>query len=303
MAQVLALLFGVFCCSTSVLWIKASGLHPAVLASFRLLGAAFLLSPVYFVQLRKHRATYSKRHLKMTLFPALILALHFISWASGAQLASAANASLIGNLNAVVLPFLLFFFLRERVTAREVIGTLVAFAGVVWLASSDLSVSRTHLWGDFVCFGSMILFSFYLLQGRLNRDVPSIWLYLVPLYAFAGLICLLIASVVADPFAAHSPRALWCVLGLTLGPTIIGHSILNLSMQRLKGQIVPVCNLFQFIFAGLLAFVLLHEVPSPAFYGAGVLVVSGAILVIRGSDVSVSKRKANARELTPESAT
>ncbi len=282
------LLVGVFCCSTSVLWIKASGLHPAVLSSFRLLGAAFLLSPLYFAQLRKHRAVYCARHLKMTILPAFTLAFHFISWANGAQLASAANASLIGNLNVVVLPFLLFFWGRERVSAREVGGTLVALAGVVWLASSDFRLSPSHLWGDFLCFGSMILFSIYLLQGRLNRDVPTIWLYLVPLYALAGVICLLVASVVADPFSPHPARTWWCIVGLTLGPTIIGHSILNLSMQKLSGQIVGVCNLFQFLFAGALAFVLWHEVPRPAFYGAGVLVVSGAILVIRAN---ISKRE------------
>ncbi|RZA06194.1 MAG: hypothetical protein EOO68_05410 [Moraxellaceae bacterium] len=38
--------------------------------------------------------------------------------------------------------------------------------------------------------------------------------------------------------------------------------------------------LFQFLFAGVFAFVLFHEAPHPAFYGAGLLVVSGAVLVI-----------------------
>ena len=292
---------GVFCCSTSVLWIKASGLHPAVLASYRLLAAALLLSPIYFAQLKKHRGTVSLRHLKITILPAFTLAIHFISWAQGAQLASSANASLIGNMNAVVVPFLLFFFLRERISMREVVGTLIAFAGVLWLASSDLSISRTTLWGDVVCFGSMILFSFYLVQGRLNRDVPSIWLYLVPLYAFAGLMCLGVASVVADPFAAHPAKSWWCALGLTVGPTIIGHSILNLSIQKLSGQIVSVCNLFQFLFAGALAFVLFHEVPGAAFYGAGVLVVSGAAIVI-WSATSLANREVESLVATPENA-
>ncbi len=290
MTSVFVLLIGVFCCSTSVLFIKASGLHPAVLASYRLLAAALLLSPVYFAQLKKHRATYFVRHLKVTLLPALTLALHFISWAQGAQLTRAANASLIGNMNAVVMPFFLFFMMRERVSPREIAGTVVAFVGVLWLASSDLGVSSTGLWGDIVCFGSMILFCFYLVQGRLHRDIPNIWLYLVPLYAFAGLICLVVAAFVADPFAVHPSRSLACALGLAVMPTIIGHSILNLSMQKLKGQIVSVCNLFQFLFAGALGFLLLHEAPHPAFYGAGVLVVTGAVLVIYSSKKSLPKR-------------
>ncbi|BCM93617.1 hypothetical protein IAD21_05508 [Abditibacteriota bacterium] len=304
MTSVFVLLIGVLCCSTSVLFIKASGLHPAVLASYRLLGAALLLSPVYLVQLKKHRAAYSTRHLKMTLLPAFTLALHFISWAQGAQLTRAANASLIGNMNAVVMPFFLFFLMRERVSPREIMGTIIAFAGVLWLASSDIGMSGKGLWGDIVCFGSMLLFCFYLVQGRLNRDIPNIWLYLVPLYAFAGLICLVVAAFVADPFASHPPRALGCVFGLAILPTIIGHSILNLSMQRLNGQVVSVCNLFQFLFAGALAFVLFHEVPHIAFYGAGVLVVTGAVLVIYSAKKALPKRAEEAVLPTalPESA-
>lgn len=282
MFSILLLIFGVFCCATSVLMIKASGLHPAVLSAYRLLGAALFLSPLYVANAKKYRGQYSARHLRRTILPALTLALHFISWAQGAQWTSSANATLIVNMAPLVMPFLLYLTLREKVTRREVIGTLVSLAGVVWLASSDLGLDRRYLLGDLTCFGSMVLFSFYLVQARLNRDVPSLWLYLVPLYALAGLMCLAVAVFVADPFGPHPAGAYLAALGLVIVPTIMGHSILNHSVQRLGGQIVSVCSLGQFLFAGALAFVLFGEAPRPAFYGAGALVVAGAILVIRG---------------------
>ena len=282
MFSILLLIFGVFCCATSVLMIKASGLHPAVLSAYRLLGAALLLSPLYLADVKKHRGRYSARHLRMTVLPALTLALHFISWAQGAQWTRAANATLIVNMAPLVMPFLLFLTLRERVTRREVVGTLVSLAGVAWLASSDFGLGRRFLWGDLTCFGSMALFSFYLVQARLNRDVPSLWLYLVPLYALAGLLCLGVAACVADPFGPHPAGAYWAALGLAVVPTILGHSILNHSVQRLGAQTVSVFSLGQFLFAGALAFVLFGEAPRPTFYGAGALVVAGAVLVIRG---------------------
>ena len=293
------LLFGVFCCATSVLMIKASGLHPAVLSAYRLLGAALLLSPLYVLEARKHRGKYLPRHVRATVLPALTLALHFISWAEGAQMTRAANASLIVNMVPVVVPFLLFLILREKVSRLEVVGTIVALCGVLWLAADDVHVSQ-RLWGDVVCFGSMLLFSVYLVQGRLNRDVPSIWLYLVPLYAIAGIICLLVSLVVADPLGPHSARAYWCALGLAVVPTILGHSILNLSMQRLSGPVVGVCNLFQFLFAGVLAYAFFREEPSPAFYGAGLLVVGGAVIVIRASAASGPLRASGARAAAAE---
>lgn len=292
MFSILLLIFGVFCCATSVLMIKASGLHPAVLSAYRLLGAALLLSPVYAAQVKKHRGQYSARHLRVTILPALTLALHFISWAQGAQWTSAANATLIVNLSPLVMPFLLFLTLHERVTRREIFGTLVSLVGVVWLASSDLGLDRRYLLGDLTCFGSMALFSFYLVQARLNRDVPNLWLYLVPLYALAGLICLGVSFFVADPLGPHPAGAYWAALGLAVVPTILGHSILNHSVQRLGGQIVSVFSLGQFLFAGALAFVLFGEAPRLTFYGAGALVVLGAVLVIRGMAATPSGERA-----------
>jgi drug/metabolite transporter (DMT)-like permease len=281
MFSIVLLVFGVVCGATAVLMIKASQLHPAVLATHRLLLAALLLSPLYFHLAGKHRATYSVRHLRLVFLPALTLALHFITWAQGAKLTQAANASLIVNLVPVAMPFLLYFTAREVITRNEVLGTLVALAGVVLLTASDVTISPKYLQGDLICFGSMILVAFYLVQGRVSRQFPSIWLYLVPLYAIAGAICFLISLLVADPLSRHAPRDYLLSLGLAAVPTVMGHSIMNLSMQRLRGQIVSVVNLTQFLFAGALAYLLFGEEPHRVFYIAGALVVSGAVIVIR----------------------
>lgn len=280
MLSILLLLVGVLCCSTSVLMLKASAFHPSEIAAFRLLLAALLLSPLFVLNARKYRAEYSLRDVRLAVLPAITLAVHFISWAQGAKMTHAANASLIVNMVPVVVPFLLFLTAREVITVREVLGTVISLAGVFWIASADFSVDRQSLVGDIVCFGSMLLFSYYLVQGRVSRQIPSIWLYVVPLYAFAGLICFIIALFMAHPLQIHPPRDYLTVLGLAIIPTILGHSILNLSMKRLSGQIVSVCNLMQFLFAGVLAYFIFGEAPRPAFYPAGVLVVTGAVIVI-----------------------
>jgi drug/metabolite transporter (DMT)-like permease len=134
-------------------------------------------------------------------------------------------------------------------------------------------------------------------QGRVSRHFPSIWLYLVPLYAIAGAICFLISLIVANPLDRHSPRDYLLSLGLAAVPTVMGHSIMNLSMQRLRGQIVSVVNLTQFLFAGALAYLLFGEEPHREFYVAGTLVVAGAIIVIRAMPAQ-SVTQAEADEAT-----
>lgn len=280
MVRHLLLVLGVFACSTSVLMIKASTLHPAVLSAYRLLMAAALLSPLFWRALRRHRGEYTARHLWRSIVPGVTLGLHFISWAWGAQATGAANASLIVNMVPIVMPFLLFVTARELVTRREIIGTVVALLGVFLLTASDFLISRESLMGDLVCFASMLLFSLYLVLGRRNRDFPDIWLYLVPLYGIAGIFCLLVSAFVVAPLTVYAPREYALTLGLAVIPTVIGHSCLNDAMKHLRGQIVGIFNLGQFIFAGLLAYLLFGEAPDGAFYVAGALVVGGACIVI-----------------------
>ncbi len=294
------LLVGVFCCATSVLMIKASHLHPALLSSCRLLLSAALLSPLYVHNLRKYRGDYTARHLRLTLLPATMLAFHFITWTQGAQWTNAANATLIVCMVPVVMPFLLFFSIGEKITKAEVVGTLIALGGAVWLTASDFWVSRQTLMGDITCFVSMLLFSVYLMQARTNRNFPNIWLYLVPLYGVAGAICFLVALFVAHPLALPPAREYLIVIGLAVIPTILGHSILNHAMRHLRGQIVSVVNLFQFLFAGGLAYLLFGEAPGPVFYAAGALVIGGAIVVIHAMAATAEGERAAEAASTPE---
>lgn len=280
MLRILLLLLGVFSCSCSVLLIKGSSLHPSIIAAHRLLLAALILSPLYLFTLKKHREQYTARHVRLVIFPAFLMAMHFITWAQGAKMTHAANATLIANLIPVAIPIILFLIAREVPTRWEIIGTVIAVAGAILVAASDFHVSMTNVWGDAICFGSMIFFAYYLVQGRVSREIPSIWLFLVPLYAFAGLFCFLVSLVIANPFVVPSRHDFLMSLGLAVIPTVSGHSLLNFSMKHMRSQVVSVVNLSQFIFAGTLAYLIFHEKPQTLFYVASTCVVSGAIVVI-----------------------
>lgn len=280
LARYAKLFLGVFACSTAVILIKSSALHPTVLAAFRLLVAAILLSPVFWLEWRAHRAQYSWSHVRRAMIPALVLALHFISWAVGARMAVAAQASLIVNLAPVAIPFFLAALTREQINRREIIGTAIALLGVGVLTARDALRAGGDAWGNAVCFGSMLFFAWYLALGRANRDFPSLWLYVVPVYAMAGLICLVAAIPWLSAAPVEAGREWLLVIGLALVPTIAGHSLLNAAMRHFRGQVVSLCNVGQFVFAGLGAYLIFHEIPAPTFYAASVLVVAGIAVVV-----------------------
>ena len=68
--------------------------------------------------------------------------------------------------------------------------------------------------------------------------------------------------------------------GLVIGPTVIGHSLMNRAMTRLPPQTVSLFNLTQFISAGILGFLVFGELPAPAFAIASVLIVAGVAIPV-----------------------
>jgi drug/metabolite transporter (DMT)-like permease len=282
----LLLMAGVFACSTAVIMIKLCDLaveNPVLLAGLRCLVAATALGPLFLRDLRKHRGSYTPRDLRQTLLPGVLLGLHFMSWIVGARMTPAANSTLIVNMAPLVMPFLLYAVLRERLTRGELAGTALALAGVAMLTAFDFRTDRTYFTGDMICFVSMNFFCLYLVLGRKNRGFASVWLYLVPLYLVAGLMCFAASLFFGSPIRPYPTREVLLILGLGIVPTVIGHSILNYSMKHLRGQVVGIGNLGQVVFASVMAFFILSERPAATFYVAAALLVCGILVAFRSA--------------------
>ncbi|HEY1792454.1 MAG TPA: DMT family transporter [Opitutaceae bacterium] len=280
LARYILLFLGVFACSTSAIFIRESATDPFVLTAFRLVIASLLLSPVFVAELRRHRGAFTAAHLRRTRAPAVVLAFHLMLWTLGARITVVAQATLIVNLVPVALPFFLIPLARERVNRAEVVGTLLAIAGLALLSAKDVLRGGGSAGGDAVCFLSMLLFALYLALGRRNRDFPSIWLYVIPVYAQAAVLCTLVALFRIPTFAYRSPREWALMFAMGAIPTVCGHSLLNAAMRRIRGQIVSLCNVSQFVFAGVMGFLLFGERPRTLFYLACSVVVAGLVIVV-----------------------
>ncbi|HTX73702.1 MAG TPA: DMT family transporter, partial [Rectinemataceae bacterium] len=175
---------------SSAILIKASTIHPVLQASYRLLFAAILLTPLFLRELRRSGRSLNFQMVKSSLLPGLVLGLHFITWIFGARMTLAGNATVIVTMVPVAMPFLVFFMTRELPRRAELAGTLVAMTGVGILAAIDVRFEPGHFLGDLTCFLSMLFYSVYLALARRYAPQQGIWLYLVPLYFAGGLFCL-----------------------------------------------------------------------------------------------------------------
>lgn len=265
---------------SSAIMIKASTIHPVLQASYRLLFAAVLLSPLFFRELRRSGRRLSLRLVAPSILPGVVLGLHFITWILGARLTLAGNATVIVTMVPVAMPFFIFMMTRELPRKAEAAGTAVALAGIAILATFDFRLEPAHFVGDLVCFLSMILYALYLALARRLAPKEGLWLYLVPLYLAGGLFCFAASLPFADPVRGITGTDALMTLGLVLGPTIVGHSLMNRAMTKLPPQTVSLFNLTQFIVAGALAYFLFGELPRPEFALASLLIVVGVAIPV-----------------------
>jgi drug/metabolite transporter (DMT)-like permease len=265
---------------SSAIMIKASTIHPILQASYRVLFAGIILSPLFFRELRRSGVRLSLRLIAPSVLPGIVLGLHFITWIYGARMTLAGNATVIVTMVPVAMPFFVFFMTRELPRRAEIFGTIVAIAGTAILAAFDFRLAPDHFVGDLTCFVSMLLYAYYLALARRFAPKEGLWLYIVPLYLTGGLFCFICSLPFASPVLGITRMDMLMTMGLVLGPTIVGHSLMNRAMTKLPPQTVSLFNLTQFIVAGILAYILFREVPRPEFALASVLIVAGVAIPV-----------------------
>lgn len=285
--QAALLILGVFACSTAVILIKGSAVDPFWLSSLRLLIASAVIAPLYLRD--RGRVKPDPRNRWLALPGAFFMALHMLSWLYGARITPAAQATLIVNLAPLASPFFLYLMVGERVRRAEVIGTLLAIAGVAILMGDDLLAQNGEWVGNVICFGSMLLFCVYLVLARQLRERSTLWTYMCPLYFQAGLMCAAFAIFVHPPPNPLAwPLTEWLmVLGLAVIPTVVGHTLLNYAMRNLRGQLVTTANTAQTIFAAVMAYFFFGEAPDLALYLAAAAILGGILLALLGKEKSV----------------
>ncbi len=252
-----------------------------MLAAYRLLLTSLLISPLFIRDYRRFHKGELGTLFRSSIGPGFVLGLHFITWVIGARMTTGANATLIVTLMPLAMPFFMLLMYQEKITRNEVIATGLALLGLVILSVGDFNISAEYLTGDLVCLVSMVLFAYYLALAKDSARYESIWLYVFPMYLLAGVFCFVLALFFSSPIHSYSPYEGLMILLLAVVPTIGGHTILNYSMQKLRGQTVSIINMGQFIFAGIIAYFIYMEIPTMEFYIASLLFLLSIWLVMK----------------------
>jgi drug/metabolite transporter (DMT)-like permease len=103
-------------------------------------------------------------------------------------------------------------------------------------------------------------------------------------YPIAALALLTACVASSQQLGHYSARTWWILLAITVGPQLLGHSLMNRVLRAISATVVSVAILFEIIGATLIAWWWLSETPPTGAYPAAVLIAIGVVLVVRASN-------------------
>ena len=185
-----------------------------------------------------------------------------------------------------------FFVPGDRLTARKILGALIAYGGILVLFADSLGINRDLLLGDlFSLISGFLLGARQVYNARAVQSVHPAKLLLAQ--AVFGTITFVIASAIfeSDPYVWTARLAISIFYQ---GVVIAGFGFIgNLWLiQRYFPSQVSVISLIQPVFSILAARIILGESFSNLLWLSAVLVIAGAALVQRGSAPSVEPARA-----------
>lgn len=201
------------------------------------------------------------------------------------------SIALNGAALAVVLIYLYpaFVSLGARLIFKEPIGSAQVVALVLAMVGCGLlvriydpAVLRLSWLGMLVGVTSAIAHAGYVLFNQRAVSTHSPWLSLALTMSAGSLVLLLLNLLAGGPshlLAVGTGSMSWLVLlGLALGPTLLGYGMFTISLRHIPGRIASLLMVLEAPLATLMAVLLLGEQIAPAQWLGIALVLLAAVL-------------------------
>jgi drug/metabolite transporter (DMT)-like permease len=280
------LLVAVLAVSTSGPLIAAAAAPALAIAFWRNAMATGVLAPVALVTSRDELRGLNRREWGLALAAGTLLALHFAAWVPSLRYTSVASAT------ALVATQPIFSGLIARgqghhIPTRAWIGIGIAVSGAVALSGADFSVSSRALGGDALALAGGALAAGYVAAGGEVRRSVSTTAYTTICYGTASVLLLAVCVAARVDLTGYDGRTWLQLAAMTVGPQLLGHSVINRVLRSTPATVVSLAILFEVPGAALVAWLALHQHPSLSALPGLALLMIGLAVVISGRTADV----------------
>jgi drug/metabolite transporter (DMT)-like permease len=292
-----AALLGALCIAFSGILYRFADVSPSTVTVFRCLYGLPVLVLVAWLEHRRY-GPLPTRAVRLAIVAGIFFAGDLLTWHHAVDAVGAGLATVLGNLQVLVVGFVAWAVLGERPPRPVIAATPVVLAGAVLIsgvvgsgaygANPPLGVGLGLLTA--LCYAGYLL---VIRRGTTDIRRPA---GPVAVSTASTMVVAVIAGVIIgdlDPVPAWPSHGWLAVLGLT--SQSIGYLLISMSLPRLPAALVSIILLVQPVATVVLARVLLTEVPSAVQIG-GVALIIGGIAV---ATIPVGRLRDRARMALP----
>lgn len=281
---VVAAAAGAACIASSATLVRLADTAPATVATFRCLYALPLLGALMLSEDRR----FGRRPARARLLAAgagVFFAFDLVLWHHAIAAVGAGIATVLGNLQVLLVGFVAWWLLGERPSRRLIAAVPVVLVGVVLISG----VVGEGAYGDDpllgVVFGaatSIAYAGFLLVLREGAKDLRRVAGPLFDATAVAAVVAALLGPVAGGIDLAPSwPSHGWLAV-LAVTSQVIGWLLIAVSLPRVPAALTSVVLLLQPVASVALSAVVLDERPSPAQLLGCVVVLAGIVVATTG---------------------
>jgi drug/metabolite transporter (DMT)-like permease len=260
------------------------------IAAWRLGLAALIITPLALARAWPEIRDLRRRDVLLGIGSGAFLAMHFTAWITSLEYTSVASSSALVATNPLWIALGSVLLFRQRLAPLTWLGVLITVGGSVLIAISDGGGAGGHalaLVGDALALvGALAGSGYFLVGSRLQRRLSTL-AYIWLVYSSAAVILTLIALGSGAwrsgaTTAGYPPFAYLLLLGLAIGPQLLGHTAFNWSLRHLSATFVAVAILGEPIGAALLALVFFGQIFQPVQLLGFVVLLVGIAVAAQG---------------------
>lgn len=277
-ARACAVLGAITIAFSSIL-VRLSHASPSTAAIFRCAYALPVLALLVFYEDRRY-GSRPWRERRMAIASGVLFAIDLILWHHSIEDVGAGLATVLANIQVVLVPVVAWFALSERISRRVLIALPVTLLGVVLISgvAEHGAYGANPTGGALYGVGAGVAYvGFLLLLRHSGADLRRPAGPLFDATAVAVVAASVIGVIWGDArFVPTWPGAGWLVL-LALGTQVVGWMLITISLPRLPAASTSLLLMIQPIGSLALGALIFSESPS-GLQLVGVVMVIGAVV-------------------------
>jgi len=212
--------------------------------------------------------------LKVVFIPGVLFGVSMLVGFSSYQRTSIANATLIGNLQPVLMLFIGPLLFKDRSSARQILLAAIALAGICTVVLGAKDSSGASLFGDMLAVINLAIFTAYFVRVKQvrNKGVHSAAL-------IAGVFC--VAAITVSPYVlltSHDLGAIhgkdWLsILAMVFVSGLVGHGMMTWAQRHVDITLASLLMLGSPVISAVGAWVAFGQ-------GLSVVQIAGAFVVL-----------------------